>query len=165
MRRSRVIGACTWMALGHRDARLTLLLGHPSLLAMTIVQNTHLVLKPPFSPHHPLGCLPHCSPILPTTVAVYLYPHLAVTVVTSLVIWNTFDKPHMPTNVRVELGHVLLIMDVLFNYAYFCNVCLITYFAAHGFWIHLYYHTPVCYCCSKFCHIKYIRQTQYANKR
>ena len=82
MRRSRVIRACTWMVPSHCDARLTLLLGHPTLLAMTIVQNTHSVLKPPLSPHHPLGCLPHCSPALPTTVAIYLYPHLA-------------DRPHL----------------------------------------------------------------------
>ena len=85
------------------------------------------------NPYYPPSYLPHCSPNLPTRVAVYLYPHLVVTVATSLVISNTFDKSYMPTNVRVELGHVLLIMDVLFNYAYFCNVCLITYFSAHGF--------------------------------
>ena len=64
MKRSRVIGACTWMALGHRDARLTLVKGH-------------LMLKLALGPHLPLSCLLHCSLALPTMVAVYLYSHLA----------------------------------------------------------------------------------------
>ncbi|KAL4593730.1 hypothetical protein ACB092_M016300 [Castanea dentata] len=77
MRRSRATRACTWMAPGHRNARLTLLPSHPTPLAITIVQNTHPVLKPALGPYHPLGCLPYCSAALPTTVAIYLYPHLA----------------------------------------------------------------------------------------
>jgi len=73
----RVIGTCTWMASGYRDARLTLLLGHSTSLAITTVQNTHPMLKPALDPHHPLGCLPHYSATLPTRVAIYLYLHLA----------------------------------------------------------------------------------------
>nr|POF08265.1 hypothetical protein CFP56_55666 [Quercus suber] len=68
MRCWRATGACTWMALGHRDALLTLLPSHPTPLAMTIVQNSHPVLKLALSPHHPLNCLPHCSAALPTTI-------------------------------------------------------------------------------------------------
>ncbi|XP_065621267.1 serine/threonine-protein phosphatase 7 long form homolog [Quercus suber] len=76
MRRWRPIGTRTWMAPGHRDARLTPLPRHPILLAMTIVQNTHPMLRLALDPHYPLRCLPHCSAALLMRVAVYLYPPL-----------------------------------------------------------------------------------------
>ena len=85
------------MVSGHRNTCLMLMLGHPTLLAMRthchpkvhpvmIVRNTHPILMPALDPYYPPDYLPHCSLDLPTKVAVYLYPHLAVTVATSLVI-------------------------------------------------------------------------------
>ncbi|KAK9998228.1 hypothetical protein SO802_017831 [Lithocarpus litseifolius] len=59
MRRSTAIRTCTWMALGHRNAHLTLLPSHPTPLAMPIMQNSAPKLKPALDPHYPLGCLPH----------------------------------------------------------------------------------------------------------
>ncbi|KAL0011126.1 hypothetical protein SO802_006234 [Lithocarpus litseifolius] len=76
MRRSMAIGTCTWISPSHHDARLMLLPSHPTLLAMTIVQNSAPKLKPALDPHYPLGCLPHWLVALPMRVAVYLYRHL-----------------------------------------------------------------------------------------
>ena len=92
---ARQVGTCSSMALGHCDACLTLMLGHPTLLAMRthchlnvhpmmIVRDTHPILTPAFDPHYPPPvCLPHYPPDLATGVDlvvsnVYLYPHLAM---------------------------------------------------------------------------------------
>lgn len=91
----RLAGTCSSMAPGHRDACLTLMLGHPTLLAMRthchlnvqpmmIVRDTHPILMLALDPHYPPPvCLPHYSSDLATGVdlvvsSVYLYPHLAM---------------------------------------------------------------------------------------
>ena len=92
---ARLAGTCSSMAPGHRDACLTLMLGHPTSLAMRthchlnvqpmmIVRDTHPILMLALDPHYlPPVCLPHYSSNLATGVdlvvsSVYLYPHLAM---------------------------------------------------------------------------------------
>lgn len=87
--RARVLVTCILMESGHRDAYLTLMLSHPTPLAIRtdchpnvcplvmIARNTHPILISALDPHYPPICLPHCSLNLPMRVAVYLYPHLA----------------------------------------------------------------------------------------